>query len=189
MKKLIALTCLITIILTGCKALSDNKSNIHPTTFLEPAEIENNSQIAPQQTENFNFLLPDGFSIDNITDKDCSIIYNNNIVGGVILTSLGVDVISNPTSDIIMAYLESFVTPPLVYEYMMGYSENNPTMLEISLNIVDLKTSASHEYKHYLFERENICYDMWLDAEKVDGETMCHILISTGIDKFAEFDE
>lgn len=189
---MIYLLLVFAILLTACRKDNVNTVQVVPEPNIESLALaeDNNtkSEDPDRRSASFDFELPAGFKIENVTDTDCSITYADQCVGGFVLTNIDSEIFDDPDGSVIIPYLESYITPPLVFEYMMGYSENNPAVIDISLNIVDLETEVSHEYKHYLFEKNSDCYDMWLDTELVEDEALYQLLVTTGIDITAEYD-
>lgn len=108
-------------------------------------------------------------------------------MGTFVRTDLDLNVIADADSDAILAYLETYVSEGMDYEYTMGHTAENPTYVEISVNLVTLETMEMHEYQHYLFPYDGSCYELRLDNKLVDGKARCNILVSTGIDPNAEY--
>ena len=134
----------------------------------------------------FDFDLPEGFSLKAVNETECSIISDDTVVGGFILTNLNSDIIRNPDEEIIVEYLAGTVPSSMKYEYMMGWAEDDSSPIEVGFYIYDPDTNEGKEYTHYLFKKDDKCYDLWLDKLLVDGETMCEILIVSGVDPLAE---
>ena len=183
-----SITIILLILVISLTACYSNHAEVLDTTHTILQETATEAFTVPRdKSEYFNFILPDGFEIENTTDLNCSIVHDGQVFGGFVLTGLSTEIFNCSEDDALINYLESYVTPPLDYEYMMGYGGGDPSYIEISLNILDMGTRTAHEYQHYLFEKNDECYDMWFDNELIDGETRCQILIITGIDKTAEY--
>ncbi len=134
----------------------------------------------------FDFDLPEGFSLKAINETECSIISDDIAVGGLILTNLNIDIFSNPDGEIVVEYLARTVPDCMKYEYMMDWSGDGSAPIEVGFYIYDPDTNDGKEYTHFLFKKDDKCYDLWLDNLLVDGETMCDILIVSGVDPLAE---
>lgn len=190
MKQFISIFCMIamilsSILLTGCHRDEVNSPALQEQTTAPTSEPESYTEATSQSAEVhslFDFSLPEGFEIQNQSEKTCDLIYEGQNVGGFVITDLDAGMVNDPDKEIIKEYLNSYVEPPLVFDCMMSSTGEDPTMLEVSLIVVNLETEETHEYKHYLFERDSECYDMWLDTELVDSETSVQLLSTTGID-------
>lgn len=106
-----------------------------------------------------DFQLPEGFHLQTKDKSTYSLINGDQPVGEIVKTTLSTDVLSTPDCEDIIAYLETYVSEGMQYEYMMGYGEDTGPV-EIGLNILDPTTLAGHEYTHYLFEKDGECYDL-----------------------------
>lgn len=138
------------------------------------------------QAPAFDFSLPEGFSIDNETDQTCSIVRDGEIVGGFARTDLDVDCIENGIRDAakqkaVGAYLETYAAASLEYEYMMSYWEGKQPRIDVAFNTLDLETKERHDFRHYLFEKDEVLFDMWLDSELVDEGTGAQLMDTVGI--------
>lgn len=177
MKKVFMLLVLA-FLLTAC----GQSTSVAPTSGRTPTPTD--SAISDSFS---SFSLPEGYTIRNVTDTSCDIIRDGVCVGSFVRTELDPNVIATADSDAILGYLESYVSEGMDYEYMMGHAAENPTFVEISMNLVTLDTMEMHEYQHYLFQHNDSCYDLRLDNNLVDGKARCDILISTGIDPNVQF--
>ena len=108
-------------------------------------------------------------------------------MGGFILTNLGNDIFSKSESDTVNDYLTKIVPPSKKYEYILGQAGDDSAPIEAGLYIYAPDTNDGKEYPHYLFEKDERVYDLWLDNLLVDAETMCKVLIISGVDPFAEW--
>lgn len=144
--------------------------------------------VAAAGTDYFDFAMPQGIrlSLAQPGEKECSIICSGQRIGGFIVTDLGADVVRNHETDAITAYLDRFLEGKdnLVYDYMMGYGEGHP--IDCAFILVDLEQMKSREYMHYFFEKNDLCYDLWLDHRYVDGEMEHSILTTTGVETGTE---
>lgn len=178
--KLTATILILCLLLTGCGA-----STVAADPTGNPTLPASEPQAAAQA--DFSFSLPDGYTIANATEDSCDIVKDGTSVGGFVRTGLGASAVTDPDSDVYLPYLETFVPEGLVYDYMAGHAEENPTLIDVALILVDPDTRESHEYMHYLFIHGDECYDLWLDSELVDSKDRCDILVTSGVDPNAEY--
>ena len=184
-KYLFAFLLVFSVLLTGCYRDEVSSPTMQEHTIAPTSEPENYAEATSQSAEVhplFEFTLPEGFEIQNQSQKTCDLVYEGQHVGGFVITDLDAGMLKDPDKEIVKEYLNSYVEPPLVFDCMMSSTGEDPTMLEVSLIVVDLEAEESHEYKHYLFEKDSACYDMWLDTELVDSEIRVQLLSVTGID-------
>jgi len=117
MKKL-CLLLVLSFLLTAC---GGNASNV-------PAEESNSVPPASAISEN-TFALPEGYTLENMTETSCDIIRDGTCVGSIVRTELDPNVIATADSDAILGYLESYVSEGMDYEYMMGHAGENTSLL------------------------------------------------------------
>lgn len=170
------LFCAITI--AGCqKETQIDAKNISESSTIAASEM----QTSPSEYSILDFPLPDGFVIDNKTDHSCAIVRNGEAVGELVVTQLDASCIDDPECDEVIAYLETYVAPPLGYEYMMNYWEGKQPYVDIAFKTLDFETDEGHDYRHYLFEKDSACYDLWFDFQLVDVEVGEQFLGAMGI--------
>lgn len=125
----------------------------------------------------FDFSLPEGYEIADITDTTCSILRNGEAVGGIVLTDLDPSVIGKTGSDTddmsLGNYLESCAQPPLGAQYIAMYMDGH---LEIAFEATNFDTGESHRYLRTLFEKDSACYDLWVDGAVEDYEDISTVL-------------
>ncbi len=155
----VLITLLIAVVMAGCGANPSNPS--------EPAAAANALDNA------FNFSLPEGYEIADISDTACSILRNGEAVGGIVLTGLDPAVIEKTgkeTEDMALSkYLDSCAQPPLGAEYIAMQVDGH---LEISFQATNFDTGESHRYLRTLFEKDSKCYDLWVDGAIEDYEAI-----------------
>lgn len=139
------------------------------------------SQVTAQQCP---VSLPDGFSMEETQQGHYNIQHDGQVIGGFVQTELAVSDLrigrSGGSSDPLIAYLESYIESPLEMEFMAGGGICN-VETQVSLIAYDGAAKKGHEYDHYLFSRDSVCYDLWLDTELVSHDTRNHILIHAGL--------
>lgn len=141
------------------------------------AEAKNVQEI-PAWLSDFN--LPEGFAAENVTDGGCGLVYDGQTVGGIVLTGLDADVLSDPHSggEEIVAYLKSDAVQQIhssEFAYLMGWGSGTP--LQVSLWVA----GTDAEYAHYLFQTDSVCCDLWLDRSRIDSEAEDRLLVSAGL--------
>lgn len=133
-----------------------------------------------------DFQLPKGFHLQNKDATAYYLVNEEETVGEIVKTPLNAEVLSDPDCDEVIYYLETFVSAGMQFEYMMDYSDDGSSPVEIGFNVVDPSTGEEHEYTHFLFENGGECYDLWINNDLVDDSMTCDLLICTGIDPSAE---
>lgn len=112
----------------------------------------------------FDFPLPDGYTTQYKSDKEVSILLDDQIIGGIICTDLDascMDVECSDTND----FLQSLASPPVRVQYFaMMWGQK----LFVSLTLENTETGEYQEQSHCLFEAESVCFDIWVDTTLVD---------------------
>lgn len=182
---LLSVLLVFSVLLSGCHGEEVSSPTTQENTVAPTYGNESYTAASDQEQETyrvFEFALPEGFEIHNQSEKSCDLVYAGQNVGGFVITDLDAGMVKDPDKETIKEYLNSYVEPPLVFDCMMSSTGEEPKMLEVSLIVVDLESEETHEYKHYLFEKDSACYDMWLDTELVDGEVRVQLLKTMGLD-------
>ena len=159
MRKLIAFVLFATLVLTGCSA-SNAASGIG----------------------DFSFELPAGYSVAEVTDRNCSIVWDAEGVhiGGIELTELTRKDVTGKNSDNVMQYLMDTFHSTRNVEYIAAHWGNTQKILSVSL---EKQTDEGEEepYTHLFFEKEGQIYHIWLDKNIVDSEVEGQFLAITGV--------
>lgn len=129
----------------------------------------------------FEFSLPEGFALADATDESCSIVRDGETVGGFVRTGLDVNCMGGANKKAVDVYLETYAAAPLECEYMMSYWEGKQPRIDVAFNTLDLETKERHDFRHYLFEKDEVLFDMWLDSELVDEGTGAQLMDTVGI--------
>lgn len=131
----------------------------------------------------FNLELPEGYAVADVADLDCKIVCSNDgaVVGGMEYTNLKHKDVYGKKTDNIMRYLQEEFHQTYNVEYMATHWGNKNKIVSINL---EKQTEDGQEqlFTHIFFERYQVVYHMWLDAEMVDSETVSRFQASTGVD-------
>ena len=160
MRKYIAFLLISVLILTGCST---------------KASVPN--------IGDFSFDLPAGYSIANVTDLNCSIVWDEDGVhiGGIELTELTSKDVTGKDSDHVMQYLMDTFHMTKNIEYIATHWGSNQKILAVDL---EKHTEDGDEelYGHYFFEKNQQIYHLWLDRSIVDPDAEKQFLALTGVD-------
>lgn len=131
----------------------------------------------------FNLELPEGYAVADVADLDCKIVCSNDgaVVGGMEYTNLKHKDVYGKKTDNIMRYLQEEFHQTYNVEYMATHWGNKNKIVSVNL---EKQTEDGQEqlFTHIFFERYQVVYHMWLDAEMVDSETVSRFQASTGVD-------
>ena len=131
----------------------------------------------------FNLELPEGYAVADVADLDCKIVCSNDgaVVGGMEYTNLKHKDVYGKKTDNIMRYLQEEFHQTYNVEYMATHWGNKYKIVSVNL---EKQTEDGQEqlFTHIFFERYQVVYHMWLDAEMVDSETVSRFQASTGVD-------
>ncbi len=131
----------------------------------------------------FNLELPEGYAVADVADLDCKIVCSNDgaVVGGMEYTNLKHKDVYGKKTDNIMRYLQEEFHQTYNVEYMATHWGNKNKIVSVNL---EKQTEDGQEqlFTHIFFERYQVVYHMWLNAEMVDSETVSRFQASTGVD-------
>ncbi len=147
MKKLLAIAFVFVVMLTGCAG----------------------GEAAPEKGD-FSFELPDGYSVSNVTDKNCSIVRDGDggAVGGIELTELKDRDLKDDENKKIMTYLQNEFHKTNNVEFIaFHWGEENP-IVSVSLAKLSDDMEEKSNYSHVFFEKDSGIYHLWLDLSVVD---------------------
>ena len=122
------------------------------------------------QVGNFSFELPEGFTISNVTDMTCTVLDGE---GTVVSTIRLTDITPSQLWDddgALPRYLNK-VAYGCEYFGWKGGDEAHP-LHYITLYFSDPNTLQRREGYRVLFVKDGGVYDMWLDREKLDAQTV-----------------
>lgn len=127
---------------------------------------------------NFEFNIPNAYTISEIDDYACEIYKGTEKIGGIVLTSLNDGKISDIDKTELRRYLDLFAPSPLSYEYVAMYCADDFDYVSIALEVWDPELQVARDYHHYLFEKAGCCYDLWLMDKLVDADEQNALLKS-----------
>ena len=122
------------------------------------------------QVGNFSFELPEGFTISDVTDMTCTVLDGE---GTVVSTIRLTDITPSQLWDddgALPRYLNK-VAYGCEYFGWKGGDEAHP-LHYITLYFSDPNTLQRREGYRVLFVKDGGVYDMWLDREKLDADTI-----------------
>lgn len=141
------------------------------------------SSKTPAPARDFLFDLPGKYSLTDMTSDRCSLMQDDLLLGGIVITDLDPDRIADTDKAALRQYLESFAPLPLTYEYISMYCDTDDrAYTNITLRINNPETGSSSNYHHYLFKKGDKCYDLWIDDACMEEEEQ-HVLVSSVIPK------
>lgn len=141
------------------------------------------SSKTPAPAGDFLFDLPRKYSLADMTSDRCSLMQDDLLLGGIAITDLDPDGIADTDNTALRQYLESFAPLPLTYEYISMYCDTDDrAYTNITLRINNPETGSSSNYHHYLFEKDDKCYDLWMDDACMDEEEQ-RVLVRSVIPK------
>ena len=128
------------------------------------------SREAVPEAGNFSFELPEGFTISDVTDMTCTVLDGE---GTVVSTIRLTDITPSQLWDddgALPRYLNK-VAYGCEYFGWKGGDEAHP-LHYITLYFPDPDTLERRESYRVLFVKDGGVYDMWLDKEKLDADTI-----------------
>lgn len=141
------------------------------------------SHSAVSDIGDFNLELPEGYAVADVADLDCKIVCSNDgaVVGGMEYTNLKHKDVYGKKTDNIMRYLQEEFHQTYNVEYMATHWGNKNKIVSVNLE-KQMEDGQEQLFTHIFFERYQVVYHMWLDAEMVDSETVSRFQASTGVD-------
>lgn len=123
------------------------------------------------QVGDFSFELPDGFTISNVTDTSCAVLdAEGTVVSTIRLTDITPSQLWDDDDAALPRYLNK-VAYGCEYFGWKGGDEAHP-LHYITLYFNDPNTLERREGYRVLFVKDGGVYDMWLDREKLDADTI-----------------
>lgn len=163
--KIVLAIMLVALLLAGCRSGSEETRDVSSDVETSAPNTANSSENVKSAA--FDFGVPKGYEISNITENSCDIVQDGQVVGGFRLTDLDVRCAEDIHREEIFTYLGTLVTEDETFEYI---SDNWSGCTRIFYTITDLKTEDSYEEVHHLFAKDDLCYDLWLDGRYVDRD-------------------
>ena len=131
----------------------------------------------------FNLEMPEGYAVADVADLDCKIVRTDNgmAVGAVEYTQLKHKDVYGKKTDNIMRYLQEDFHQTYNVEYLASHWGNKNKIVSINL---EKQTEDGQEqlFTHIFFERYQIIYHMWLNADEIDSDTVKQFMAITGVD-------
>lgn len=127
---------------------------------------------------NFDFTLPEGFVMEDVTDTACSVVRDGETVGGFILTDMKVSDLTDSRSAALLLYLENIAEGTEYFSWEGGDSEH--PIQYLSQYFTDSHTQEKREYYRVFFVRDSSVYDMWFDTELIDEDAISEFLPIAG---------
>lgn len=131
----------------------------------------------------FSFFLPAGYSLADITERNCSIVWDEEAVhiGGFELTALSRKDVTGKRSDNVMQYLMDSFHDTKNIEYIATHWGDTQKILSVTLK-KHTEEGDEELYTHIFFEKEDGIYHLWLDKNIVSDETESQFRALTGVD-------
>lgn len=128
--------------------------------------------------EDFSFNLPEGYSVVNVTDNNCSIAYGNENthVGGLEISQMKKSVLSTKGTTEIMTYLQENFHKTNNVEFAAFVGGEKRPYVCITLTKIDDVTGEKCKYYHVFFEKNRHVCHAWFDEDVIDQEVEKHII-------------
>ena len=115
-------------------------------------------------TGDFSMVLPEGYTITDISDTECTIVKDGNAVGGIILTQLT----EKNMEEKLPLHLDTITGTEVINEYFSWNAESDGSPIKlVSHYITDPNTNVREEYYRIIFIKDGGVYDMWFDLKLV----------------------
>ena len=147
MKKLLIFSLILVLALSGCAE--------HP--------------VAPAAGD-FTFDLPEGYSIAEITDLNCSILRDADsaVCGGIEVTTLSPKSLTEKHAKSIMQHLQEEFHKTNNIEFITSHWGDEHPVVTVHLRKHE-DDGSQKMYYHFFFEKDSRVYHLWVD-EDVAGE-------------------
>lgn len=129
----------------------------------------------PPEKGDFTCDLPEGFTISNVTERDCAIVDSSGVaVGGMILTDLRVKDLTDQDSGALPQYLEAIAEGSEYFSWAGG--DRKHPIHYLTQSFPDPNTQQKREYYRIFFVKDSGVYDLWFDLERIDEDTISGFL-------------
>lgn len=129
---------------------------------------------APEKGD-FSYDLPEGFTISDVTERDCAIVDSDGVtVGGMILTDLKAKDLTDTDSVAMPQYLEKIAEGSEYFSWTGG--DDAHPIWYLTQYFTDPDTQERKEYDRVFFVKDAGVYDMWFDMERIDEDTISGFL-------------
>lgn len=92
---------------------------------------------------------------------------NEPKIGGLIQTDLDYSALGQDGSDALTQYVDAMAPLPLIPEYIAMGADGSYAM---NLRITNPETQEVTNSSHFFFERDGVCFDLWLDDDALTDE-------------------
>ncbi|MBR1972217.1 MAG: hypothetical protein IKA16_02125 [Oscillospiraceae bacterium] len=108
----------------------------------------------------FEVDLPAEYAAQYKSDDEISIVLNQQIIGGIILTNLSPSCVTEAKSEELTNFLNSLASLPVRQQYFLMLGNN---CAYISIKRENTETGEIQEQSHRIFIKGEICFDIWVD--------------------------
>ena len=118
----------------------------------------------------FSFYLPEGYSIEDVSDLNCAIIREDNsaVVGGIELTALKRRSLISDRDNSIILYLQDQFHKTRNMEYILQQWNVSTPLITLHLRKYEDEDTQTM-FSHIFFLKEDWVYHLWL-KEDIAGE-------------------
>ena len=119
----------------------------------------------------FSFELPEGFTISDVTDMSCTVLDGEGtVVSTIRLTDITPSQLWDDDDSALPRYLNKVAYGCEFFGWKDG--DEAHTLHYITLYFSDPNTLERRESYRVLFVKDGGVFDMWLDREKLDADTV-----------------
>jgi len=125
-------------------------------------------RVLPEKGD-FSFILPEGYSLDDISDTECTIINEGGTaVGGIRLADILPKELADKKSTALPRYLDSRV-PGCEFFSWVGSDPKNPVHY-VTQQFSDPETQERRAIYRLIFVKNDIVYDLYLDTALISDD-------------------
>jgi len=148
MKRLFVIAVALTVMLTGCSGQGTPKKG------------------------DFSFTLPEGYSVSDVTDKNCVIVSDGDgaAVGGIEITELNSRDLKDDENKNIMTYLQNEFHKTNNVEFIAFHWGKENSIVSINLSKLSDDSEEKSNFSHVFFEKDSGVYHLWLDLDVIDAD-------------------
>lgn len=142
------------------------------------------SGTAVPEKGDFSYTLPEGYSISDVSDKNCSIVRaeDQTVVGGIEVTGLKHRDLKDKSSKNILLYLQNDFHGTNDIEFIASNWGSKHPMVSVQLSKPVDSSQAKQTFFHYFFKQDSVVYHMWLDGNEIDSQEKSQFVEITGVD-------
>ena len=154
MKKLLILSLLLVLMLSGCAE--------HPVA---------------SAAGDFTFYPPEGYSIEDITDINCTILRetDSTVVGGIEVTTLSRKSLTRKNDNSIILYLQDEFHKTLDVEFILERWNDGDPIVIVHLRKHEDSNSETM-FSHIFYEKDSRIYHIWLNEDTAGEEAASDFL-------------